>query len=225
MYKVKMADIGNKKGKHIKPLVDIDITKPLSRGTCAKLNGFTKWINFKYEFCPYFCYIYGRIGHIDRNCADKGSVGAKEIEYQFENWMRANNSRTINLKRTFPMKKSSKVSSDRMNVENYHMESNYKGTSREGIKKGPSNAITSKPIIQGSDNQEDRKGKCSYSRIEKGLMGSEASESPRGNSKEFFMEIDLGGNISASRSTPVWKLKKFKKVPKNGEETSEGDIY
>ncbi|KAL3535911.1 hypothetical protein ACH5RR_004372 [Cinchona calisaya] len=41
--------IGGKEGRHIKISVDVDVTQPFIRGTTVKVNGVTKWVDFRYE--------------------------------------------------------------------------------------------------------------------------------------------------------------------------------
>ncbi|XVF67504.1 hypothetical protein PTKIN_Ptkin10aG0126500 [Pterospermum kingtungense] len=49
--------------------VSVDIRQPLKKGKKVKKPG-SEWIvcKFQYERLPSFCFIYGMIGHIDRNC-------------------------------------------------------------------------------------------------------------------------------------------------------------
>ena len=83
---------GGKDGKHIKILVEVNIEKPLLRGTIVRMNGSARWIEFRYEKCPDFCYCCGLLGHNEKNCKIKGNYLDKET--QFGAWMRANNSRS-----------------------------------------------------------------------------------------------------------------------------------
>ncbi|XP_027184311.1 uncharacterized protein LOC113782635 [Coffea eugenioides] len=83
---------GGKDGKHLKILVEIDIEQPLLRGTTVRMNGVMKWIEFRYEKCPDFCYCCGKLGHNEKNCNMKGNYLEKET--QFGAWMRASNARS-----------------------------------------------------------------------------------------------------------------------------------
>ncbi|XP_027071609.1 uncharacterized protein [Coffea arabica] len=80
---------GGKEGRHLKLAVVVDITQPLLRGTTIKVAGIAKWIQFKYERCPDFCYKCGRIGHSERSCSMVvcGREGQKDNQYEI--WMRA----------------------------------------------------------------------------------------------------------------------------------------
>lgn len=53
---------GGKDGKHIKALVEIDLNVPLLRGVMVKYRDMKRWIEFKYEKCPDFCFCCGLIG-------------------------------------------------------------------------------------------------------------------------------------------------------------------
>lgn len=59
--------------------VRIDIRKPLRRGIIVdKGEGVEeRWCPLKYEFLLEFCYICGRIGHIDKSCLEKLAPGEK----------------------------------------------------------------------------------------------------------------------------------------------------
>ena len=57
---------GGKEGKHLKLLVNAYMTQPLLRGTTVKMNGMLKWVSFRYERVPDFCYKCGIIGHYEK---------------------------------------------------------------------------------------------------------------------------------------------------------------
>ena len=85
-----VPQVGGKEGRHLKILVTADISQPLLRGTTVKMNGTTKWLAFKYERCPDFCYKCGLIGHSERNCKCFISITKGKSENQFGPWLRAN---------------------------------------------------------------------------------------------------------------------------------------
>nr|XP_027126119.1 uncharacterized protein LOC113742485 [Coffea arabica] len=82
---------GGKAGRHMKILAEMDIAKPLARGTRVKLNGVQQWVEFKYEKCPDFCYRCGIIGHGDKKCNNEGLNQYNLREDQFGAWMKAGN--------------------------------------------------------------------------------------------------------------------------------------
>ncbi|XP_027157572.1 uncharacterized protein LOC113759204 [Coffea eugenioides] len=87
---------GGKEGKHMKMLVEFDLTMPLPRGTTVKFNGKGRWVEFRYEKCPDFCFCCGIIGHSEKNCGLKGSTMKREQQYG--NWLRASFPRSPNRK-------------------------------------------------------------------------------------------------------------------------------
>ena len=80
---------GGKEGKHLKLLVSADMTQPLLRGTAVKMNGVSKWINFRYERVPDFCYKCGIIGHSERKCKNEVNIKKGQQENQYGPWLRA----------------------------------------------------------------------------------------------------------------------------------------
>lgn len=81
--------IGRNEGRHMKILVEIDLSKPLLRGTTLNVNGDRRWVNFKYEKCPDFCYSCGLVGHGNKMCPLNGVSTNNHSEAQFGTWLRA----------------------------------------------------------------------------------------------------------------------------------------
>lgn len=61
----------NKEGRHAKLLVEIDLLNPLIRDTKLRCNDDSRWIEFKYENLPLFCFYCGKVGHGNRVCEKK----------------------------------------------------------------------------------------------------------------------------------------------------------
>lgn len=80
---------GGKDGRHLKVLVRVDLSKPLLRGTLVQAAGTLKWVAFKYERCPDFCYKCGIVGHGDRTCKERITIPEGLLENQYGPWMRA----------------------------------------------------------------------------------------------------------------------------------------
>lgn len=61
---------GNRMGKFLRVKAEIDLMKPLKRGTVIKFQGKSLRVFFKYERLPNFCYTCGRIGHQIKDCEE-----------------------------------------------------------------------------------------------------------------------------------------------------------
>lgn len=97
---------GSKKGRYVKILVEVDLSKPQIRGTKVRFEGETCWVNFKYELLPFFCCHCGRIGHGKKVCEMKMlDVGQNVLkEGQFREWLKATNGRFGNTRQNIGMK-------------------------------------------------------------------------------------------------------------------------
>lgn len=80
---------GSRDGKHLKVLVEANISQPLLRGSMVKLDGIVSWVNFRYERCPDFCYNCGIVGHGEKNCTDKLKDIMDRSRNQYGMWLRA----------------------------------------------------------------------------------------------------------------------------------------
>lgn len=58
----------------------------------------TKWVSFRYEKCPDFCYKYGVIGHSERNCKVNVTINRRQNQNQFGPRMRAQGNRSVSQK-------------------------------------------------------------------------------------------------------------------------------
>jgi hypothetical protein len=79
-------------GPWMRVRVTIDITKPLCRGRKITLEDSSeRWISFKYERLPNFCYWCGKVDHGDKDCsywlANKHKL--KSNDQQYGPWLRA----------------------------------------------------------------------------------------------------------------------------------------
>lgn len=85
-----ISETGSKNGKLMKLLMDIDLGKPLLRGTRIKLDNEVVWADFKYEQLPTFCFYCGRVGHSDRLCEEKvrDSKDSNIHEGQYGEWLK-----------------------------------------------------------------------------------------------------------------------------------------
>lgn len=90
-----IPETGSKDGRFAKMLAEVDLSKPLTRGTSISFKGDKRWILFKYELLPLFCFYCGKIGYAKRSCGLKIEDAQNDIlnEGQFGEWMRAVNGR------------------------------------------------------------------------------------------------------------------------------------
>ena len=56
-------------GEYLRIRVSLDLTQPLCRGRRVRIGDtVTKWVDFKYERLPIFCYWCGKVDHDERDC-------------------------------------------------------------------------------------------------------------------------------------------------------------
>lgn len=66
-----LMDKGGKEHQHVNILVEVDLMKPLLRGTILKHRQAKCWAEFKYENLPLFCLYCASLG-IVRNIVSRG---------------------------------------------------------------------------------------------------------------------------------------------------------
>ena len=74
----------------------MDITKKLVRGKKITIEGGEcRWIHFKYERLPNFCYKCGLLSHAIRDCPDSVGLNVQfdENQFQYGAWLRGKPSR------------------------------------------------------------------------------------------------------------------------------------
>lgn len=64
---VMIVESRGKEDSHVKILVELNLTKPLLRGTMLKYKHCELWVEFKYKLLPIFCFYCGIIGHKEKN--------------------------------------------------------------------------------------------------------------------------------------------------------------
>lgn len=85
----------------MKLLVEIDVTKPLLRGTTLKFKQNETWIQFKYEQLPFLCYYCGCIGNNEMNTIQRKHDLRLNVlkENQYGSWLRVGLGRSVGDKR------------------------------------------------------------------------------------------------------------------------------
>lgn len=105
-YIVIIPKSGSKEERYAKMLVEVDLTKPLLKGTKISFEGEQRWVMFKYEQFPSFCFYCRSIGHGERRSGMKISYlkNLKLHKGQYGEWLRAMKGRTGSKERGFPKK-------------------------------------------------------------------------------------------------------------------------
>lgn len=72
VYEVVVPQSGGKEGKHLKILVEINLSAPLPRGIMVSCNGERRWIAFRYEKCPDSALVVVRLGILNETVGRRG---------------------------------------------------------------------------------------------------------------------------------------------------------
>ena len=107
---VDVADNGVQWGKYLRVRVEVDVTRKLIRGRKINIVGEeARWVHFKYERLPNFCYRCGLLEHDLRECPV--SVGRDKAEgmedLQYGAWLRGEPTRRLGGEYSFANKKES----------------------------------------------------------------------------------------------------------------------
>ena len=106
VVEVDVTKLGVQWGKYLRVRVQLDVTKKLIRGKKIVVEGGEqRWILFKYERLPNFCYRCGMLSHGLRDCP-KGKVEAlPEISaLQYRAWLRGEVPRRFGTEERWPAK-------------------------------------------------------------------------------------------------------------------------
>lgn len=96
-----LVEVGGKEGRHIKLLVELDITKPLQRGTKPQFRKQENWVDFRYEQLPDLCFYCGLISHNEKGCCKRKldvAVNCLMVS-QYGMWMKAGTLRVVNIEK------------------------------------------------------------------------------------------------------------------------------
>nr|XP_023917062.1 uncharacterized protein LOC112028599 [Quercus suber] len=79
-------------GSFLRIRVLLDISLPLCRGRKVRLGEYgLKWVDFRYERLPIFCYLCGKVDHDEKDCLQgiRSKDALRPDENQFGPWLRA----------------------------------------------------------------------------------------------------------------------------------------
>lgn len=84
-------------GRWLRIRVAVDLAKPLMRGRRLSLPGGDKILAlFRYERLPDFCYVCGRVDHMERDCSySKTSTDNDAVKFQYGPWLRADGPKLV----------------------------------------------------------------------------------------------------------------------------------
>lgn len=68
---VMLVEVGGKEDRQVKIQVELDLTKPLLRGTRLNYKHTEIWVEFKYEQLPIFYFYCGIVGHNEKLCVKR----------------------------------------------------------------------------------------------------------------------------------------------------------
>lgn len=91
VLEVDVADSGVQWGKYLRVRVKIDCSKKLVRGKKVTIEGGeSRWVQFKYERLPNFCYRCGLLNHALRDCPEPSDLDgqSEEEQLQYGAWLR-----------------------------------------------------------------------------------------------------------------------------------------
>lgn len=86
---------GDKTAKWVKWLrvrLSLNVNNPLKRGSSSQApEGNKLMVAFRYEKLPDFCYVYGRLTHIEQDCPVVIALknDGKEVKCNYDPWLRA----------------------------------------------------------------------------------------------------------------------------------------
>lgn len=93
---VLLVKTGGKEDRHLKVQLEIDIAKPLLRGTMLKFKLAEICVEFRYETLPTFCFYCGHLGHNEKLCTKRKQDLNRNclLKDQYGLWMRAGSTRS-----------------------------------------------------------------------------------------------------------------------------------
>lgn len=225
----------------------MDITKPLRRGfKVAVGGGLSKWVDVKYERVGDFCYLCGKLGHVDKDCenynVEDGST--KELVYKYGLWLRASPLRRNKMsKEDFINEKqmSQKLKEKKVVVGSILEEATVtklgppslarralfrEDDGKDDFEDGGGNEATDREMFSSKSGWlHDKDGEFSHEVIRSGDAISEGSSMPCPNSSRKWVRVPRNtGNetdhsaIQVPSSGDGCLLSKKRPMPENGDE-------
>ncbi|KAL2895154.1 hypothetical protein RDABS01_011063 [Bienertia sinuspersici] len=134
--------------------VDLDISKPLMRGMKILVGGAQKWVDFKYEKLPEFCYLCGLFGHSARDCGLYDEEIPESL-HPYGSWLRA--SLTHNKFRSDSVRDSEMRLLEEFNSSVTNLKAKQKLTF-DNVGEGGDGGVVSRGIGVGFSNSENAQG-------------------------------------------------------------------
>lgn len=75
-------------GEFLRVRIQLDLTKPLSRGRFLNLQGKSVCVDFQYERLPRYCFNCGIINHRKAGCLKRSTTRSQGGELQYGPWLR-----------------------------------------------------------------------------------------------------------------------------------------
>ena len=119
---VDVADTRVQWGRCLRVRVEIDVTRKLIRGQKINIEKEeARWVQYKYERLPNFCYRCGLLEHDQRECSESVGIdkGDEKGDLQYGAWLRGDPVRRLGGESGFSKKKEGGISinGDRVSVE------------------------------------------------------------------------------------------------------------
>ncbi|KAL3536911.1 hypothetical protein ACH5RR_000277 [Cinchona calisaya] len=106
-----IPSFGENEGRHLKFFCDRYIPT-INERFGGEMEGVSKWIEFKYERCPNFCFKCGIIGHNEKDCFQVTKGMTIRISPQFGNWLKASSIKS-SVKKTDHIEEPRKLEKDK----------------------------------------------------------------------------------------------------------------
>ena len=222
MGKVEKVDVGENGvnlGCFLRIRVTLNISQPLIRGRMVRMGGSdSRWVEFKYERLPVFCYLCGRLDHDEKDCIEwiRRAVPLKAEDKQYGPWLRAIPDRLQKTHMVTGMQAGEKAKTGQMGSEK-----------ADGVKQSDKHAGTSVECHQPKGDEETNgkrddveslllQNEKFKKKLTKEMEKSVFEEQLREIDVEIFGKADREGNVQMAPKVRI--LESEKMMPANREE-------